>query len=475
VSVDVKELFSSRDAGSALSRRRFLLDTGAGFGWLAVAWLSSATAPAASAEDQRPHLPPRARRVVQVFSVGGMSHLDTFDYKPELVRRNGVAFEMPTFFGQAGNLMAPRFEFKQRGESGLWVSDLLPRLAGCADKLTIIRTMVSRSANHMPAVAQMNTGFILTGFPSMGAWVVYGLGTENDNLPAFVVLPDARSYPWGGTLQWSNGFLPAAVQGTAFKSAGDPVPDLSNPPATDAAARRAGMDWLASMNRRYAEAHPGDSSLEARLHNYELAARMQLSVPEATDLKGESEATQRMYGLNEKVTEPLAKQCILARRLLERGVRFVQIFHGGSGSDWDAHGSLETNHRTRAQEYDQPVAALIQDLDARGLLRDTLVMGVTEFGRTPVSQGTGKTAGRDHHPACFTCWLSGAGVKPGFTWGTSDELGYKPADQPVSIYDFHATALHLLGLDHEKLTFYHNGIRRRLTDVHGRVVEGILA
>jgi uncharacterized protein (DUF1501 family) len=202
---------------------------------------------------------------------------------------------------------------------------------------------------------------------------------------------------------------------------------------------------------------------------------MQMSVPQAADLAGESDATRRMYGLGEKLTEPLAKQCLLARRLLERGVRFVQIFHGGSGSDWDAHGSLESNHQKRAQEYDQPVAALLKDLDARGLLQDTLVMGVTEFGRTPVSQGTGKTAGRDHHPGCFTCWLAGAGVKPGFAYGTSDEVGYQPADKPVTVYDFHATALHLLGLDHEKLTFYHNGIRRRLTDVHGQVVEGILA
>ena len=467
---------ASTEPVNVLSRRRLLLDTGAGFGWLALSWLGSAQkSHAASTQNQLPHFPPKVKRVVQVFCVGGMSHLDTFDYKPELARRNGGSFDMPTFFGQAGNLMAPRFEFKQRGQSGLWVSDLLPRLAQCADKLTVIRTMVAKSANHMPAVAQMNTGFILTGFPSMGAWVVYALGTENDNLPAFVVLPDPRSYPWGGTLQWSNGFLPAAVQGTTFKGTGDPVPDLSNPPATDPAARQAGMEWLASMNRRYAGEHPGESNLEARLHSYELAARMQLSVPEVSDVKGETEATRRMYGLDEKVTEPLAKQCILARRLLERGVRFVQIFHGGSGSDWDAHGSLETNHQTRAKEYDQPVAALLQDLDARGLLQDTLVMGVTEFGRTPVSQGTGKTAGRDHHPNCFTCWLSGAGLKPGFAYGTSDELGYKPADQPVTIYDFHATALHLLGLDHEKLTFYHNGIRRRLTDVHGHVVEGILA
>jgi hypothetical protein len=335
--------------------------------------------------------------------------------------------------------------------------------------------MVSKSANHMPAIAQMNTGFILTGFPSMGAWVVYALGTENENLPAFVVLPDPRAHPWGGTLQWSNGFLPAAVQGTAFRTSGDPVPDLSNPPGAKEAARHAGLEWLAAMNRAFAHDHPGDSNLEARLRSYELAARMQLSVPETADLHGESEATRRLYGLEDKTTESLGRQCLLGRRLLEKGVRFVQIFHGGSGSDWDAHGSLQSNHSKRAEEYDRPVAGLIHDLAGRGLLRDTLVMGMTEFGRTPVSQGTGKTAGRDHHPDCFTCWVAGAGLKPGTAYGTSDELGYRPAENPVSVHDFHATALHLLGLDHEKLTFYHNGIRRRLTDVHGKVVEGILS
>jgi hypothetical protein len=423
---------------------------------------------------QKHHFPPKAKRVLQIFSVGGMSHLDSFDYKPELDKRAGSRFDMPTFFGQAGNLLPSQFTFKQRGQSGLWVSELLPHLASCADRLTVIRTMVAKSANHMPAVAQMNTGFILTGFPSMGAWVVYALGTENENLPSFVVLPDPRAYPWGGTLQWSNGFLPAAVQGTAFRTSGDPVPDLSNPPGTNEAARHAGLEWLAGMNRTFADAHPGDSNLEARLRTYELAARMQLSVPETAELNGESEETRRLYGLDDKTTEVFGKQCLLARRLLERGVRFVQIFHGGSGSDWDAHGSLQSNHSKRAQEYDKPVAGLIQDLAGRGLLQDTLVMGMTEFGRTPVSQGTGKTAGRDHHPDCFTCWMAGAGLKPGATYGTSDDLGYKPAENPVTVYDFHATALHLLGLDHEKLTFYHNGIRRRLTDVHGHVVEGIL-
>jgi hypothetical protein len=229
------------------------------------------------------------------------------------------------------------------------------------------------------------------------------------------------------------------------------------------------------MNRRYAGEHPSDTNLEARLRSYELAARMQLSVPETTDLKGESEATRKMYGFHGKETVALGRQCLLARRLLERGVRFVQIYHGGSGADWDAHSSLEPNYQKRAKEYDQPVAALVKDMDARGLLRDTLVMGVTELGRTPVFRGAGKTAGRDHHPGCFTCWLAGAGLKSGLAYGVSDELGFKPAENPVTVYDLHATALHLLGLEHEKLTYYHNGVRRRLTDVHGHVVEGILA
>jgi hypothetical protein len=229
------------------------------------------------------------------------------------------------------------------------------------------------------------------------------------------------------------------------------------------------------MNRKFAEDHPGDSNLDARLRSYELAAKMQLSVPETTDLKGESEATRRMYGLDQKETEPLGRQCLLARRMLERGVRFVQVYHGGSSAEWDAHGNLIANHTARGKEYDRPVAALIKDLDARGLLEDTLVMGVTEFGRTPVSQGTGKTAGRDHHPNCFTCWLAGAGLKRGFAHGTSDDLGREPAENPVTVHDLHATALHLLGLNHEKLTFYHNGILRRLTDVHGHTVQGILA
>lgn len=456
---------------SGISRRRALLDAGAGFGWLAV---SSLAAAATGDKPSGTHFAPKAKRVVQVFCVGGMSHLDTFDYKPELAKRNGKPFEMPTFFGQGGNLLGNVFEFKQRGQSGLWVSDLLPNVAKFADKLTVVRSMVSKSANHMPAVACMNTGFILTGFPSMGAWVTYALGTERENLPAFVVLPDMRAHPWGGTVQWSNGFLPATVQGTMFRSSATPVPDLHTPASTKPEARTAALNWLGRQNRRYADEHPGDSSLDARIRSYELAASMQLSVPAIADLSGESEATRKLYGFDDPKTEPLARQCLLARRLLEQGVRFVQVYHGGSSVDWDAHGSIIENHTKRASEYDRPVGGLLHDLDSRGLLTDTLVMGVTEFGRTPVSQGTGKTAGRDHHPDCFSCWMAGAGVKPGFAYGESDDLGRKPAVNPVTIHDFHATALHLLGLDHERLTFYHNGIRRRLTDVHGQVIRGYL-
>ena len=448
-----------------LSRRRLLLDAGAGFGWLAFRSLAQGAA----------HFAPRAKRVIQLFCAGGMSHVDTFDFKPELAKRDGKPFEMPTFFGQGGNLFGCPWEFRQRGQSGLWVSGLLPHLAGCADKLTVVRTMNARSANHMPAIAQMNTGFILTGFPSMGAWVLYGLGSDTSNLPAYVVLPDHRGVPWGGSVHWTNSFLPASVQGTAFRATGDPVPDLSNPEGLGGNVRTAGLEWLSQMNSLYAESNPGDSSLEARLKSYELAARMQLTVPEITDLNGETEATRRLYGIDRKETAEFGKRCLLARRLAEKGVRFIQAYCGGSGQSWDAHQDIENNHPKMAIEYDQPAAALVRDLDARGMLDDTLVMGVTEFGRTPVSQGTGKTRGRDHHPDCFSIWMAGAGLKPGFAWGESDEVGRKPAVNPVSVYDLHATALRLLGLDHERLSYYHNGTRRRLTDVHGHVVDQLFA
>lgn len=450
------------------TRRRMLLDAGCGFGWLALSSLLRGEARLPEA---------RAKRVIQLFAVGGMSHVDTFDFKPELQKRDGTHHAMPTFFGQGGNLWACPWDFERRGDSGQWVSSLLPNLAKQADKLTVIRSMVSKSANHMPAVAQMNTGFILTGFPSMGAWVSYGLGAQSQDLPAFVVLPDPTGHPWGGPVQWTNGFLPAAVQGTAFRTSsdGEPVPDLAAPTAQDPAVRAGAMAWLQRMNQAYATARPGDSTLEARLRSYEVAARMQLSVPEIADLNRETAATRRLYGCEEEGESTFAESCLLARRLAERGVRFVQVYHGGAGRSWDAHGDLVRNHEEMAADFDRPAAALVQDLDERGMLDDTLVMGVTEFGRTPVSQGSGERAGRDHHPSCFTCWLAGGGLKAGLGYGSSDELGYEPAEKPVSIYDLHATILHLLGLDHEKLTFYHNGIQRRLTDVHGHVLEGLLA
>ena len=454
-----------------------LLNAAGGFGWAALASMLPSASRGAAGDGTGPHFPARAKRVIQIFAVGGMSHVDTLDFKPELQKRDGTPFSMPTFFGQGGNLRGCPWEFRQHGGSGLWVSSLLPRLADQADKLTVVRSMVSKSANHMPAVAQMNTGFILTGFPAMGAWVTYALGAENENLPAFVVLPDPNSHPWGGSAQWTNGFLPAEVQGTAFRTHadGDPVPDLTTPQGVSRAAREEAAAWLREMSRRYAAAHPGDSSLDARVRSYEVAAKMQLTVPGIAALDRETAATQQLYGLDAEDTADLARNCLLARRLVEQGVRFVQVYHGGSGKSWDAHSNLVSNHEEMAREYDRPVAGLLADLEGRGLLEDTLVLGVTEFGRTPVSQGTGETAGRDHHPSCFSCWAAGAGLPAGRTYGASDEVGYKPAENPVTIYDLHATALHLMGLDHERLTFYHNGINRRLTDVHGHVVEGLLA
>ena len=465
----------------SLLRRRLILDAAGGFGWLALASILPRGAVGAPAEASRKaavhHAAPRAKRVIQVFAVGGMSHIDTFDFKPELVRRDGTPYSMPTFFGQGGNLRGPAWPFRQHGESGHWVSGLMPNMARQADKLTVVRSMVSKSANHMPAVAQMNTGFILTGFPAMGSWITYALGSESDDLPAFVVLPDPNSHPWGGSAQWTNGFLPATVQGTAFRTraGGDPVPDLALPDGISQESRTEAAAWLQRMNIEYARAHPGESSLEARVQSYEVAARMQASVPEIADISRESKATRQLYGCEDEETADLARNCLLARRLAEGGVRFVQVYQGGSGKSWDAHSSLVKNHEEMAREYDRPVAGLLEDLESRGLLGDTLVMGVTEFGRTPVSQGTGATAGRDHHPSCFTCWMAGGGLVPGLAYGASDDLGYKPAENPVTIHDLHATALRLLGLDHERLTFYHNGIDRRLTDVHGHVIKDLIA
>ena len=477
----------SGDLLTPFPRRHFLWNSEGGLGAIALAWMLNRDNLIAGETKSRavhkPHFAPKAKRIVQVFCAGGVSHLDTFDYKPELEKRDGSTLEGMGenlgFFGQPGRLMKSVYPFKQHGNSGAWVSDVLPHLSKCVDDVCFIHSMVAKSNNHTPAAFQMNSGFTLNGFPCMGSWLSYGLGTENENLPAFVVLPDPRGLPAGGSIHWTSGFLPANHQGVAFRTQSDePVPDLQTPKGTSPSARLADMELLTAMNREFADATPGEGAFTARLRAYELAAQMQASIPEATNLSNETEATQQMYGLNDPTNKGFARNCLTARRLLERGVRFVQILNGGSfGSprtNWDGHENVKENHDAQALVTDKPVAALIQDLKQRGMLEDTLFVWSTEFGRSPTTQGIG-APGRDHHPTAFTCFLAGAGVKKGIKYGSSDEIGYFAAEDKVTIPDFHATILHLLGLDHEKLTFYHNGINRRLTDVHGQVIRGILS
>ena len=482
------DLNQPESAPPLLSRRHFLSQSAGGLGGIALAWLLArepgrAATATGSSSARPPHFAPKAKRVVQIFCCGGVSHLDTFDYKPSLERRHGQTLddqgENLGFFGQPGRLMKSAYAFRQHGQSGAWVSSLFPHLAECADDLCFIHSMSAKSNNHTPATFQMNSGFTLNGFPSMGAWLSYGLGTENENLPAFVVLPDPRGLMAGGSINWTAGFLPANHQGVPFRmTSPEPIVDLNTPGHVSPAARNANLELLARMNRDFAEAHPGDHAFAARLRSYELAARLQTSIPEATNLESEDAATKARYGIGEEANKGFARNCLMARRLLERGVRFVQVFNGGAfGSpriNWDGHENLKENHDAQAATMDKPVAALIQDLKQRGLLEDTLFIWATEFGRSPATQGI-DSPGRDHHPSAFTCFLAGAGVKRGFRYGATDDLGYQVAENKVTIPDFHATILHLLGLDHEQLTFYHNGINRRLTDVHGKVIQDILA
>ncbi len=479
-------MLNNRPSTGPFSRRHFLWNSGGGLGGIALAWMMGqerARATAGHPFMRASQFPPKAKRVVQVFCAGGVSHLETFDYKPELERLHGKSLEGKSenlgFFGQPGKLMKSMYEFKQHGQSGAWVSSLLPHLASCADDLCFINSMFAKSNNHTPAAFQMNSGFALNGFPCMGAWVSYGLGTENENLPAFVVLPDPRGLPAGGSINWTSGFLPANHQGVAFRTnAAEPIADLRTPNTIAPEARSADMALLASMNREFAASNPGDEAFAARLHSYELAACMQSSIPEATSLDSEPDHIKQLYGIDDPANKGFSRNCLLARRLLERGVRFVQILNGGSfGSpriNWDGHENMKENHDTQAATMDRPVAALIKDLKQRGLFEDTLFLWTTEFGRSPVTQGLNST-GRDHHPAAFTCFMAGAGVKPGIRYGQSDEIGYAVAENQVNIPDFHATVLHLLGMDHKKLSFYHNGIDRRLTNVEGEVVSGLLA
>lgn len=430
-----------------------------------------------------PHFPAKAKRVVMLFCSGALSHVDTFDYKPELVKRHDTpmpgADGLVTFQGQQGNLIKPLWEFKPRGQSGKMVSDLVPHLAELADEMCFIHSMTAKSNTHGPAENQMSTGFTLDGFPGIGSWVTYALGSECRDLPAFVAIPDPRGVPQIGSRHWSSGFLPAMFQGTAF-NADKPIPNLERPAGISAGDDRATRDFLKVLNDRHLAKNPGDSDLAARISAYELAAKMQLAAAEVSGTSGESASTLEAYGVNDSnaTKAGFAKNCLLARRLLERGVRFVQLFNGsyamGEGvGNWDGHKKILDQYNIHAPILDQPAAALLRDLKERGLLADTLFVFVTEFGRMPTFQKGAN--GRDHNPKGFTVWLAGAGVKRAFSYGATDDFGYQAVEQVTTIYDLHATILRILGLDHERLSFYHNGIERRLTDVHGKVIEPVLS
>jgi hypothetical protein len=473
-----------------IPRREFLWRAGGGLGGVAMAYLLGqeqllADAPARVAQlHGGVHHKAKVRRIVQLFMNGGVSPMDTFDPKPRLAELDGQTFDpggnqlVESVTNSPGfKVLKSPFAFEQHGQSGRWVSSVFPETATCVDDLTFLMSMVSKSNVHGLASYMQNTGFTSPGFPAMGAWISYALGRLNENLPAFVVMPDPRGLPYNNEGNFSSGFLPAAHQGVLVRaSAPQPVNDLFAPATAKhvtPASEAEGLELLRRMNRRHAEQWPGDSRLEARMQSYELAARMQGSVPELLDLVGETEATKKLYGIGDPVTEDFGKRCLLARRMLERGVRFVQLWSGPSGptKNWDNHANIQTELPYMANQVDRPIAALVKDLKSRGMLEDTLVIWTTEFGRMPFSQ---QQSGRDHNGGTFVTWLAGAGVKPGVAYGESDEWGWK-AKVPIYCYDLHATVLHLLGIDHTKLTFRHNGSDRRLTDVHGHVIEPVLA
>lgn len=467
-----------------MQRRSMLWQAGGGFGGLAASHLLCRDMLGSSSSDFNGglHHPAKAKRVIQLFMTGGASPMDTFDYKPDLERLDGQKLgpsEKPEgFTAMPGALMKSPFEFKQHGESGRWVSSVFPHQARWVDEMAFLMAMASKTNVHGPGTYMMNSGFLLPGFPCLGAWTSYALGNLTDNLPTFVVLPDAKGLPYNQRGPFSAGFLPAVHQGTVINAGSpNPVPDLfPSQEFTFASptASRAGLDLLATMNDKHAAQRPGDSRLDSRIRSYELAAKMQLSAPEAFDLTKESQATHASYGLDEKVTEDFGRRCLLARRLCERGTRFVQVWSGPQGAtgNWDNHGSIPNELPPIAASVDKPIAALIEDMKSRGLFEDTLLVWTTEFGRTPFAQGGN---GRDHNGGTFVTWMAGAGIKAGASYGRSDDWGYKTAEGRTYCYDLHATILHLLGIDHERLTFRQNGIDRRLTDVHGHVVEEILA
>jgi hypothetical protein len=458
----------------ALSRRDFLTRAGGGLGLLAYFAMTQRQAGAAA---RAPHHPGKAKSVIWCFLDGGPSHIDLFDPKPTLTKLGGQtlpdSFKRPvTAMGRTAftPLLPSKRTFKRHGQSGLWVSDWYPEIATCADDLAVVRSCYADGLNHVGSVCQMNTGSVLGGRPSLGAWSVYGLGSECDNLPGYVVLLDYPDDPPGGSRNWGTGFMTPTYQGTKFRDGKTPVLHLAPPRPADDDRQRAQLDFVQELNRRHRQMRPDDDDLEARIAAYELAYKMQASAPEAVDLAQETEETKRLYGLDRPETERYGRNCLLARRLVERGVRFVQLY-SGSGSKWDAHSDVEGNHARYCRESDRPIAGLLKDLKRRGLLDSTLVVWGGEFGRTPMSE-SGK--GRDHNPYGFTVWLAGGGVQGGVTYGSTDELGLWKAEDPVHVHDLHATILHCLGLDHQKLTYPHNGRDERATVNDGRVVKEIL-
>ena len=468
------------------SRRDFLLRAGGGLGAIALAsLLEPGNLPTAGANEapavdplapRRPHFEPRAKRVIWLFMHGGPSHVDLFDPKPELIRYAGQP--LPESFGPVmtrrkvgqNPLLGPVRPFRPRGESGLEISDFLPHIAECADELCVLRSCHGDSVNHPQSVYQMNTGSILMGRPSFGSWVAYGLGTENCNMPAFVVLPDPGGGLKGGPPAWGSGYLPATYQGTTMRAGKSPILHLKPQPQIADFQQEGALDLIRQLNARHLEQRNFDGELAARVSAYELAFRMQAAAPDVVDVAGETAETLALYGIGEKNTDEFGTRCLLARRMIERGVRFVQVYSGDTNG-WDAHDNVAQNHGEMCLRTDKPVAGLLCDLKRRGLLEDTLVIWGGEFGRMPMSE-QGK--GRDHNPWGYSVWLAGAGVKPGFAWGATDAVGLRAAENKVHVHDLHATLLHLLGLEHQALTYFHNGRDERLTDVAGRVVTEIL-